>query len=193
MPYIRESVLTTKSADGEVHIAPLGIIQDGDHWIVAPFRPSTTLENIEASRRAVVNYTDDALIFAGCLTGRKTWPLTDIAGCDIPRLEAALSHDVLEVVDVKEDEQRPRYRCKVISSETHAPFTGMNRAKAAVLEAAILASRLHMLPAEKIEDEIAYLKIAVDKTAGPAEHQAFGWLLEKIIEHLARVEMEAGG
>ena len=48
MPYIRETILTTASADGVVHIAPLGIIQDGDGWVIAPFRPSTTLANIEA-------------------------------------------------------------------------------------------------------------------------------------------------
>ncbi|MDY8107871.1 DUF447 family protein [Fulvimarina sp. 2208YS6-2-32] len=190
MAYIRESVLTTRAEDGSVHIAPLGIIEDGEHWIVAPFRPSTTLANIETTGRAVVNYTDDALIFAGCLTGRRDWPLAPVEGCDIPRLAAALAHDVLEVVDVKEDETRPRYRCRIVSSGQHGPFTGMNRAKAAVLEAAILASRLSMLPSEKIEDEIAYLKIAVDKTAGPDEHKAFGWLLEKIIDHLARMEMD---
>ena len=188
MPHIRETILTTISAAGDVHIAPLGIIEDGENWIVAPFRPSTTLENLEANGIAVVNYTDDAKIFAGCLTGRKEWPLASIEGCPVPRLEAALSHDVLEVVSTSDDETRPRLACRVVASQAHRPFKGMNRAKAAVLEAAILASRLHMLPSEKIEDEIAYLKIAVDKTAGDDERQAFDWLLTKIIDHLASVE-----
>nr|WP_304363685.1 DUF447 domain-containing protein [Jiella sp. LLJ827] len=183
--------MTTVSPDGEVHIAPLGIIQEGDGWVVAPFRPSTTLANIEASGLAVVNYTDEAKIFAGCLTGRKDWPLTPIEDSPIPRLEAALSHDVLKVQSVSADDLRPRFFCKVIASGQHRPFTGMNRAKAAVLEAAILVSRLKMLPAEKIENEIAYLKIAIDKTAGPDEEQAFYWLLEKVIAHLAEVEAGA--
>lgn len=188
MPYIRETILTTISTDGAVHIAPLGIIQEGDHWIIAPFRPSTTLANIEATGVAVVNYTDEAKIFAGCLTGRRDWPLVAVPDCRVPRLEAALAHDVLEVVSVKEDATRPRFACRVAASGQHRPFQGMNRAKAAVLEAAILVSRLHMLPAEKIEDEIAYLKIAIDKTAGPDEEQAWYWLLEKVIDHLATVE-----
>lgn len=188
MPYIRETILTTISNDGAVHIAPLGIIQDGEHWIIAPFRPSTTLANIEATGVAVVNYTDEAKIFAGCLTGRRDWPLAAVPDCPVPRLEAALSHDVLEVVSVKEDATRPRFACRVAASGQHRPFQGMNRAKAAVLEAAILVSRLHMLPADKIEDEIAYLKIAIDKTAGPDEEQAWYWLLEKVIDHLATVE-----
>ena len=188
MPYIRETILTTISSAGEVHIAPLGIIEAGEHWVVAPFRPSMTLENLEANGIAVANYTDDARIFAGCLTGRKDWPVRLIGGCPVPRLEAALSHDVLEVVSTMHDETRPRLKCRVASSATHRPYKGMNRAKAAVLEAAILASRLHMLPSDKIEDEIAYLKIAIDKTAGDDERQAFDWLLTKIIDHLASVE-----
>ena len=191
MAYIRETILTTISEAGEVHIAPLGIIQEGDGWVIAPFRPSTTLANIEANGLAVVNYTDEAKIFAGCLTGRKDWPLTPLDDCKVPRLEAALSHEVLKVERVTEDATRPRYFCKVVSSGQHRPFLGMNRAKAAVLEAAILVSRLKMLPAEKIETEIAYLKLAIDKTAGPDEETAFYWLLEKVIEHLAEVEGSA--
>ncbi len=62
----------------------------------------------------------------------------------------------------------------------HRAFEGFNRAKAAVVELAILTSRLSMLPREKIETEIAYLKITIDKTAGPEELEAFGWLMEKI-------------
>jgi hypothetical protein len=59
-----------------------------------------------------------------------------------------------------------------------------------VVEAAILVSRLHMLPPEKIEREIAYLQIAIDKTAGPRERQAWAWLMERIAEHRARAEAE---
>ena len=191
MAYIRETILTTISEAGEVHIAPLGIIKEGDGWVIAPFRPSTTLANIEANGLAVVNYTDEAKIFAGCLTGRKDWPLTPLDDCKVPRLAGALSHEVLKVERVTEDATRPRHFCRVIGSGQHRPFLGMNRAKAAVLEAAILVSRLKMLPAEKIETEIAYLKIAIDKTAGPDEETAFYWLLEKVIEHLAEVEGSA--
>ncbi|MCG8378302.1 MAG: DUF447 family protein, partial [Proteobacteria bacterium] len=60
------------------------------------------------------------------------------------------------------------------------PFKGFNRAQAAVLEAAILVSRLDMLPDEKIDQEIKYLTIAIEKTAGKNEKIAWGWLMEKI-------------
>lgn len=185
MTFIRETIVTTVNAEGRVHIAPLGIIAQDDGWVIAPFRPSTTLENLVAVPFAIANYTDDMRIFAGCLTGRREWPVVTVDGYPVPRLEAALSHSVLQVVSVKEDEVRPRYFCRIVAGGMHAPFTGMNRAKAAVLELAILVSRLHMLPKEKIDSEIAYLAIAIEKTAGPEEKQAWDWLMERVNEHRA--------
>jgi hypothetical protein len=185
MPYIRECIVTTVDKAGKVHIAPLGIIAEKDGWVIAPFRPSTTLDNLGAVPFAVASYTDDARIFAGCLTGRKSWPTVPVAGYPMPRLEAALAHSVLEVMSVSDDGLRPRHFCRVVQEGAHAPFTGLNRARAAVLELAILVSRLGILPREKIEAEIAYLTIAIEKTAGPEEVEAWGWLMQRVDDHLA--------
>jgi hypothetical protein len=182
---IRETILTTISGDGRVHIAPIGIIADGDGWIIAPFRPSTTLDNLRAVPFAVANYSDDVRIFAGCLTGRFDWPTTIADEVPVPRLAHALAHAELAVTRVTEDEQRPRFHCRVVRLLSHAPFEGFNRAKAAVVEAAILVSRLDLLPREKVEKEMAYLEIAVSKTAGAAEGQAWNWLMEKVRAHYA--------
>lgn len=65
-------------------------------------------------------------------------------------------------------------------SAIHAPFRGFNRAQAAVVEAAILVSRLHLLPEHKIRSELKYLAIAISKTAGENERTAWQWLLEKV-------------
>ncbi len=62
----------------------------------------------------------------------------------------------------------------------HRPWEGFNRAQAAVLECAVLVTRLKMLPPEKIDAELKYLEIAISKTAGPREQEAWGWLMEKI-------------
>jgi uncharacterized protein len=183
MPMIRECIVTTIGAAGSVHIAPLGVIAAEDHWIIAPFRPSTTLENLREVPYAVANWTDDVRIFAGCLTGRRDWPTRPALDVPVPRLEAALAHAELAVVDVAEDSQRPRFRCRVVSEHNHRTFGGLNRAKAAVVEAAILTSRLNMLPQAKIASEIDYLKIAIDKTAGPEEREAWDWLMERIAAH----------
>jgi hypothetical protein len=183
---IRECIVTTQSRAGIVHIAPLGLIEEGEHLVIAPFRPSLTLDNLRENPAAVANYTDDVLVFAGCLTGRRDWPTRPAAKVAGAVLEQALAHAELRVVSIVEDAVRPRFLCEVVHEETHAPFRGFNRARAAVIEAAILVSRLHMLPADKIDREIAYLRIAIDKTAGPRERQAWDWLMEKVAEHRAK-------
>ncbi len=180
MPMIREAVVTTIDAAGEVHIAPFGLIEEGQYWVIAPFRPSKTLDNLQEVPCAVVNYTDDVRIFAGALTGHRLWPVTPLGHFPVPRLGTALAHAELHVDRIEEHPERPRFICRVQRIAQHAPFLGLNRAKAAVLELAILASRLDFLPREKIEREIDYLKIAIDKTAGPDELEAWGWLMQKI-------------
>ena len=175
---IIESVLTTCNADGSAHIAPLGLHVEGEHLVVAPFRPSRTLDNIERERVAVANWTCDVRLFAGPVTGRRNWPVVAAERVRGVRLAAADTHAELEVVAVEDDAQRPRFRCRVIQETAHAPFRGFVRAQAAVVEAAILATRLRLLPADKIERELDYLRIAVDKTAGPVEREAWQWLME---------------
>jgi hypothetical protein len=96
------------------------------------------------------------------------------------RLDGALAHRELRLARVEEDPQRPRLFMDLVHEETHRPFRGFNRAQGAVLECAILVSRLHMLPADKIDGELAYLQIAIDKTAGAEEREAWSWLLERI-------------
>jgi uncharacterized protein len=180
MPMIRETIVTTAGSAGLVHIAPLGLIADGEGWTIAPFRPSKTLDNLRAVPFAVANYTDDVRVFAGCLTGRHHWPTVASDEVPVQRLAGALAHAELAVDRVTEDEERPRFHCRVLRLATHAPFLGFNRSQAAVIEAAILVSRLDLLPRDKIEKEIAYLRIAIGKTSGPAEQQAWQWLMESI-------------
>lgn len=192
MPMIRETIVTTAGADGVVHVAPLGLIAEADGWIIAPFRPSKTLDNLRQVPFAVANYTDDVRIFAGCLTGRYEWSTAASDEVKVPRLAGALAHAELAVERVTEDEQRPRFHCRVLRLVTHAPFLGFNRAQAAVIEAAILVSRLDMLPREKVEQEIAYLQIAIGKTAGAAEQEAWQWLMERVAARYARTDGLAG-
>jgi hypothetical protein len=174
------------SAAGKPHVAPFGLIAAApDEWVIAPFHPSVTLDNLRAVPFLVANYTDDVRIFAGCLVGRRDWPCVPSIVVPPPRLGVALAHAEMAVVSVQDDAQRPRFRCRILHRETHAPFEGMNRAKAAVVEAAILVSRLGMLPREKVESEIAYLQIAVGKTGGDAEREAWGWLMDAVRAHYA--------
>ena len=181
MPLITETIITTSTATCDVHIAPLGLIaNEDDRWTIAPFKPSRTLDNLRAVPFAVANHIDDVRVFAGCLTGRRDWALRKARQVQGGVLEAALSHWELEVDEVIEDDVRPRFVCRIVHTGNHAPWTGFNRAQAAVLECAVLVSRLKMLPAEKVEAELKYLEIAISKTAGPREEEAWGWLMERI-------------
>jgi len=188
---IFEAVVTTVSPAGAVHIAPMGVRYEagptGAEVVLMPFRPSTTLDNILATRSAVLNRLVDPRVFAGCVTGRKHWPTVPAERVAGARLQAALSHVELALAQVGDDPQRPRLRLSCVHEVTHAPFLGMNRAEAAVIEGAVLVSRLHMLPPEKIDSEMRYLQIAIDKTAGADAHEAWSWLQQAVAAHRAKV------
>lgn len=180
MAMIVETIVTTLNEKGEAHIAPLGLIADDTGWIVAPFRPSRTFDNLAAHPFAVASHTDDVRVFAGCITGRRDWPLVAADMVKGVRLEGAVSHWELKVDRLTDNAQRPRFHCRIVHAASHRPWTGFNRAQAAVLELAVLSTRLGMLPPEKVEAELTYLQIAIDKTAGERETEAWGWLMERI-------------
>lgn len=175
---VREIIIVTENANGAPHIAPMGVRDRDANVVVAPFRPSTTLENLLQTGRAVISCTDDVRVFAGCLSGRRDWPLEPVSGGF--RLRDALAHESLKLSTMEEDPIRPRLVCTVAEVVQHRPFRGFNRAQAAVLELAILASRLDRLSPEKIAREMEYLQIAMGKTAGPRETEAWQWLEAKV-------------
>ena len=185
---IFETVITTCSPLGEVHIAPMGVRYEGEDVVLKPFRPSQTLDNLVATRTAVLNVVSDVRVFAGCVTGRRVWPTLPLAaanGARAARLACAHGHLLLHVGEIRDDAQRPTLRLLRVSEAQHSAYPGFNRAQAAVIEGAVLASRLHLLPREKVDSEMAYLQIAIDKTAGPPELEAWGWLREAVARHQA--------
>lgn len=188
---IYECVVSTVNADGQPHVAPMGVryLPQG-RVLLMPFKPSTTLDNLLATRHAALNVVTDTRVFAGCVTGRRQWPMLPLARAPGQRLACAQRHLELQLEDVADDAQRPVLRLAALHDETHAPFSGLNRAQAAVVEAAVLVSRLRMLPAAKVDAEMAYLQIAIAKTASEAEHEAWGWLTEAIARHRASLASE---
>ncbi|MFD1701432.1 DUF447 domain-containing protein [Methylopila henanensis] len=181
---IRETIVTTLSPDGVPHIAPMGATPIEGGWLLQPFRPSTTLENFLATRCGVVNFTDDARVFAGCVTKRRRdWPTVPAEQVAAVRLAGALATHEIEVARIEDDGQRPKLHCRIVRETAYKPFPGLNRAIAAVLEGAVLVSRLSMLPDDKIDRELAYLQIAIDKTAGADEREAWDWLLDAVRDH----------
>lgn len=182
---IFETIVITTDIAGNPHVTPFGVRYQGELVVIEPFRPSTTLDNVLATKSAVINFTDDVRVFAGALTGRQVWQLNPAKNIQGFVLDGALAHRELTLVEVKEDAIRPTLYFATVHQVNHKPFQGYNRAQSAVIELAVLASRLNRLPMEKITAEMQYLQIAIDKTAGERELQAWSWLCEKIENYQA--------
>ena len=177
---IHEVIVTTLSPEGSTHSAPMGVSEVNGYILIKPFKPSTTYDNLKQHRQCTINYVDDVRVFAGSLTGRRNWPTLPCQQIEGEYLSQALAHTELEIVTFNDDDPRASFKGAVICDVSHAPFRGFNRAQSAVIEASILISRISMLPVEKLQQEIAYLTIAIEKTAGDRELEAWEWLMAAI-------------
>ena len=84
--------------------------------------------------------------------------------------------------------ERVRSDAEVVHAGRLRDFFGFNRAKHAVVEAAILATRTDFLPLDHVEAEYRKLAVIVDKTGGEQEHEAMNLLRA----HVARVVAARG-
>ena len=180
---IYETIIISTDVDNNPHVTPFGVKYEGDLVVISPYKPSKTLTNILATKTATMNLTDDVRVFAGALTKRQPWTLLPTNAIEGFRLDNCLAHVELTLVDVREDDERPQLLMQQLESYHYHGFKGFNRAQAAVIELAVLTSRLHFLPPEKIQSELRYLQIAIDKTAGDREVTAWSWLNEKIKQY----------
>ncbi len=182
---IHEVIVTTISNKGIVHIAPMGIRFIDKQVIISPFKPSTTLNNIIENNIATINFIDDVRVFAGIVSRhKKDWELSARTDLEIvPNLTLTNTFYNVAVSEYQEDDKRPNIICDIKNSEIIKPFLGFNRAQFSVIEAAVLLSRLGMISMEKIDREIEYLKIGIDKTAGPNELEAWRWIQDKILSY----------
>ena len=182
---IHEVIVTTISNEDIVHIAPMGIRFIDKQVVISPFKPSTTLNNITENNIATINFIDDVRVFAGIVSRhKKDWELSTRTDLEIvPNLTLTNTFYNVVVNEYQEDDKRPNIICDIKNSEVIKPFLGFNRAQFSVIEAAVLLSRLGMISMDKIDREIEYLKIGIDKTAGPHELEAWGWIQDKILSY----------
>ena len=177
---IIESIVTTVDASGAINFAPMGVEWGEETIVLKPFLETTTFKNLSATGVAVVNLTDDAMLFAqGAISSPQfpSRPATLVTGAV---LDAACSWRELRVITIDDTPPRSRIEARVVHRGTKRDFIGFNRARHAVLEAAILATRTHLLPAEQIREEFARLQVIVDKTAGPRELEAMDLLTQYV-------------
>ena len=184
MPLILEGIVTTLAADGAANIAPMGPeVDEGlTTFVLKPFRTATTYQNLKRSGEAVFHVTDDVELIARAAVARiDPLPAMEPAHAVEGRiLTSACRWYALRVRSLDDHEERTRIECEVVDQGKLRDFFGFNRGKHAVVEAAILATRTHILPVEEVLDEFTRLRVAVDKTGGPAEHRAFEYLVEYV-------------
>ena len=186
---ILEGISTTTNPDGSANIAPMGPIVDGDlrRLELRPYQSSRTFENLLRTRQGVFHVSDDVELLARAAVDRldvmpplisavevKGWILTDCCRWYAFRVQSI-------------DQSKPRASilAEVVGSGRRREFFGFNRGKHAVVEAAILATRVDFLPPEQVLDEFARLAIPVEKTGGPSERRAFDFLADHVRAALA--------
>jgi hypothetical protein len=177
---IVETVTTTINPDGTVNCAAMGVEWGDEAIVIKPYRATRTLRNLERSRAAVVNLTDDILLFTRAALDDPHPPTRPAEAVEGAVLADACSWREVAVEDIDASGPRARVTARVVGRGTGREYVGFNRACHAVLEASILASRARRLPAGEIRAELARLAVLVDKTAGPREREAWDCVLAHV-------------
>jgi hypothetical protein len=188
---ILEGIVTTLNADGTPNISPMGprVDRQVTRLVLRPFRTSQTYHNLRRSGAGVFHVTDDVLLVARAATGELDaahgeLPVARATGVEGLVLADACRWFEFRVASLDDAAERTTIECRVVASRTGRDFLGFNRAKHAVLEAAILATRIGILPADQIHREMQRLSIPVEKTAGEQERRAFDLLQRYILRRL---------
>lgn len=185
---ILEGIVTTLDAEGAVNVAPMGpIVEPGwRRFLLRPFRTSTTYRNLKAHGEGVLHVTDDVLLLARTAIGlpaeAESRPAEAVRG---RVLVDACRYYEFRVVEIDDQADRTSIRTEALVEGRLRDFFGLNRAKHAVVEAAILATRTDFLPMDEILSEFRRLLVPVLKTGGPTEHEAFD-LLDRHVRAVAR-------
>ncbi|HEY2413406.1 MAG TPA: DUF447 domain-containing protein [Pirellulaceae bacterium] len=187
---ILEGIVVSCDETGATNIAPMGPRVDRQltRFVLRPFQTAQTYQNVKATGHCVFHVTDDVLLLARAAVGQLEIPpkLARIDGFDCPRLADACRWFALRAESIDDAAERATIVCQVVQHGEVRPFFGFNRAKHAVLEAAILATRIGILAAEEIDREMERLAIPVQKTAGEQERQAFQLLRDYVTARLMK-------
>jgi uncharacterized protein len=179
---ILEGIVTTFNADSSVNISPMGPIVDDalDRLWLRPFQTSTTFQNLQREGVGVFHITDDVELVAQAAIGQPE-PMpnflpTHAGRCAI--IADACRWYAFEVESLDASAERTNIVARVVERGALREFIGFNRAKHAVLEAAILATRVHLVEASELAADFDRLAVIVKKTGAAPEHRAFNFLQE---------------
>ncbi len=180
MPFILESIVITQDEIGVPNFAPMGVTFEQESIFLQPYKETTTCINLVATGQAVINLTDNVLLFAQGAVGQPRFPAVPAERVKGLVLQDACTYYECTVRDLKEEGERARFACTVVKKGVLREFVGFNRAKNAVIEAAILATRVRFLGREHVLGEFKRLREIVHKTGGEQEHSAFQYLFGNV-------------
>ena len=186
---ILEGIVTTLSPAGALNIAPMGPRVDASFQtlVLRPFNTSDTFRNLKGHGEGVLHVTDDVLLLAKAALGPVD-PLPEVERATAILgyvLQDACRYYEFVVRRIDEREERITIEAEVVHRGRGRDFFGFNRAKHAVLEAAILATRTSFLPLDEVAAEFCKLGVIVQKTGGPQERDAFALLESHLHECVA--------
>ena len=188
---ILEGIVTTLDPGGVLNIAPMGprVETDMRCFVLRPYKTSTTYRNLKIHGEGVLHVTDDVLLLARAAIGPVVPPPELFAAAHVRGfvLAGACRYYEFRVRSVDDHAERTALEAEVLHCGRLRDFFGFNRAKHAVVEAAILATRTAFLPPEEIEAEYRKLAVLVEKTGGEQERAAFALLRD----HVAQVRPPA--
>ncbi len=183
---IIEGILTTENVDGSVNVAPMGPKVEGEFasLLLRPFPGSKTYENLLRTKRGTFHVTDDVEMIAQAAVGDlKHAPEFLVAGDrGFHVLRNCCRWYQLEAVQIQTEGDRASLSCRVQKSGKVREFSGLNRAKNAILELAIIATRIHLLSSQEIDQAIETMQSWVEKTGAEAELRAWKFLKATIAE-----------
>lgn len=181
---IIEGIVTTTNTDGSVNISPMGPIVDESMQTLRlrPYKTSTTLANLRRTGEGIFHVVDDVELLAHAAVGRPD-PMPELIDCKVGSVKIladACRWYAFRVAHLDDLQERIEIEAQVIAQGRIRDFFGLSRAKHAVVEAAILATRTAFLPGEEILADFTRLEVLVEKTGGPAEHRAIAFLRDYV-------------
>jgi hypothetical protein len=190
---ILEGVVTTLSSGGALNVAPMGPSIDPDlnmtRFVLRPFHTSATYHNLKSRGEGVFHVTDDVLLLAQTAIGLAPAPAPATRAADVITgqiLSDACRYYEFRVVELDDREERTSIVVETVAQGRLREFFGFNRAKHAVVEAAIMATRADWLPIDEMLAEFRKFAVVVDKTGGPRERAAFTLLHRHLRETALR-------
>jgi hypothetical protein len=177
---IIETIVTTLDADGAANFAPMGVTIGDEEILIRPYKESATFRNLLATGCAVVNLTDNVLLFAESAIASPQFPAFPAELVRGLVLKDACSYYECEVKESDTSQDRASFHCRIVKRDVLREFVGFNRAKNAIIEAAILATRVRFLGVEPILHEYRRFAEIVRKTGGDAETRAMQFLQEHV-------------